>query len=122
MLEQNHNLVDLDTIFSFIRSDLKRPKVNPPKSDETLSDIRINLELDEDLIVGNLSYLDKGKMPPRIQIENALRLSEIFSDYIEKIKNARIPNENVDYSKELIKFINDLYTINNSTIQFFKGN
>jgi hypothetical protein len=120
MLEQNHNFSDLDSIFNFIKNDLKRPKMNPPKSDDLLWDIRTDLELDEDLIVGNLSYLSGSSMPPQIQITNALKLPEIFSSYIRRIENQKLDKENVEYSKSLIQFINDLSIINNAVVKFFK--
>ncbi len=97
-------------------NDMKRPKMSSPLRNDILDDIRTDIEIDEDLIAGNLSYLVGGSMPPKIQIDNALKIPEIFSSYVQKIKSSKIEDGNQEYAEELINFIEDLRRINDRTI------
>ncbi|MCX6792734.1 MAG: hypothetical protein NTY12_01795 [Candidatus Falkowbacteria bacterium] len=116
-MEHNYEaFLELKELYRYMWNDMKRPKMSSPNRNDTLDDIRIELEMDEDLIVGNLSYLVGGSMPPNIQVENALKLPEIFFGYIKKIKSSKIEDGNKEYSKQLINFIEDLKRINDKII------
>lgn len=115
MNENDKVFSELKELSHYMWNSMKRPKMGPPINDDILLNIRTDLELDEDLIAGNLSYLVGGSMPPENQIKEALGMSEIFANYIRKIPpSTEVGNQ--EYVEELTSFIKDLERINNRTI------
>lgn len=97
-------------LFDYMTSSLHRPNMGPPEDDEFLTDIRIELEMDEDLIAGSLSYLKGQSLPPQPQIK---KLREVhrqnFGEYIKKLRLHHTESlANKTYMEELILFIHDL--------------
>lgn len=120
-MQRDSKISELTSLYSYMWNEMKRPNMSSPSRDDLLSDIRTELEMDEDLIAGNLSYLVGGTMPPKIQIENALKLSESFFGYIKKIGEYKSDNQDQGYIKELNGFIEDLKRINDRVITLSFG-
>lgn len=105
------------SMWEYMVSELKRPSMNPPQNDNFLSDIRTDLELDEGLIAGTLSYLKSGSFPSVQQIKNLRQAHRsTFRDYKQKLRQYKSNSvENNRYIEDVINFINDIGRIAAST-------
>jgi len=101
---------DPKSLFAYMKQGLIRPSMSAPDDDTFLDDIRSDLELDEDLIAGTLSYLSSKSIPPEEQIKNLRNLHrDVFTNYKEKLNNHNTNSpKNKKYINELLAFINDL--------------
>ncbi len=102
---------DPEALYTHMWNDLQWPAMNSPEVDSLLWDIRTNLELDEDLIAGTLSYIASGKTPPEIQMKNFWRLQKSFRGYRSQISQHKVSEKNQNYARELLTFIDDLERI-----------
>jgi hypothetical protein len=85
---------------------LKRPAMNSP-SDQYLSEIRQSLELDNDLIAGVLSYLNKGKRPHFYEQLLVLPTS-LISVHSQLEQYIAEGQEDKRYLEQLLKYVRDL--------------
>lgn len=106
---------DPESLSAYMWNELQRPNMGEPEDDEILSDIRISLELDEDLIAGTLSYLTANKKPPEKQIKFFYKLHKNFADHKERLDNHKAVDANKPYIQELLAFIDDLKRITTNT-------
>lgn len=106
---------DPEALYSYMWNDLQRPGMNSPEGDSLLWDIRTNLELDEDLIAGTLSYITSEKKPPEIQLKNFWELHKSFRGYRSQISKHKVSDKDQNYVQELLAFIDDLQRISSNT-------
>ena len=104
--------LDPKSLIAYLRG-IKWPSMEPPDKDKSLSEIMDSIDLDDDLIMGTLSYLVRKKMPPERQIEGIRYLHRTeFNSYKEKLKDYHTDSiKNKAYINELIAFIDGLSEI-----------
>lgn len=109
---------ELKTLYSYMWNDMRRPKMRPPVDDDLLDDIRTELELEEDLIAGTLSFLVGGSMPTnKHQVDNMFNVPKNLKLYKDKIERHKMDPGNKAYTDEVILFIVDLNRISLPVIE-----